>query len=461
MKLSKILLISISIISIASLSGCAGHPMSTPYQPDKGSFRGGYKDIQLSENMYKVSFKGNAYLSQSTTKDYTLLRSAEVCLENGFDYFSVVGSNSSVDHSLYQQAGTLNTYQPMAGGPSSVTYEAGKNIIFKKPTSENNIVCYNDENSYRNSYNARMTIKSMINSYSINYNKPHLLNKQSPVGVVESNIKIKVPSYADIPSFVPFTATFNNPIDTDKIIIITNGRMAYIIRPGKGIKISAFSGRVRAFNLKSKINIKVQEFDSVSLTAGQILDEKTSYYTSKSKALVPLVVDDSVRFIEKFTNNKLRVLFDNKLGKDEGVLFNLDTSKGKIQIAISDGASGKNGEKYLDDGVERELSGFFSIKGNFDDASVSLVEMKELPLKTKKTPKTIELSWDKKRTYEISPGDYIVTNSGYKYDYKKIKLNDLKLDNGDVLYSHNGKKKVAFDSMSIEQLDSSKSSAQK
>ena len=288
----------------------------------------------------------------------------------------------------------------------------------------------------------------------------NLLNK-NPKKIERSNIKIKVPSYVDIPSFVPFTATFNNPIDTDKIIIITNGRMAYIIRPGKGIKISAFSGRVRAFNLKSKINIKVQEFDSVSLTAGQILDEKTSYYTSKSKALVPLVVDDSVKFIEKFTNNKLIVSFDNKLGKDEGVLFNLDTSKGKIQIAISDGASGKNGEKYLNNGVEKELSGFFSIKGNFDDASVSLVEMKELPLKTKKTPKTIELSWDKKRTYEISPGDYIVTNSGYKYDYKKIKLNDLKLDNGDVLYSHNGKKKVAFDSMSIEQLDSSKSSAQK
>jgi hypothetical protein len=384
MKLSKILLISISIISIASLSGCAGHPMSTPYQPDKGSFRGGYKDIQLSENMYKVSFKGNAYLSQSTTKDYTLLRSAEVCLENGFDYFSVVDSNSSVSHSLYQQAGTLNTYQPMAGGPTSLTYESGRNIIFKKPTSENNIVCYNDENSYRNSYNARMTIKSMIDSYSINYNKPHLLNKQSPAGGVKSDIEITNPSYVDNPNFVPFTVKFNNPDDVDKVISITNGRVAYIIRPEKGVKISSFSGRVRAFSLQSKINVKVEEYDSASKTTGQLLDEKTSYYKSKSKALVPTVVDNNVKFTEKFTSNKLKVFFDNKLGRDGVVLFNLDTPKGSIQLIVTDGASGKNGEKYLYNGVEKELSGHFSIEGNFNQANVSKVEIKKAVLKTTK-----------------------------------------------------------------------------
>jgi len=160
--------------------------------------------------------------------------------------------------------------------------------------------------------------------------------------------------------------------------------VAYIIRPEKGVKISSFSGRVRAFNLQSKINVKVNKYDKASKTTGQLLDEKTLYYKSKSKALVPTVVDNNVRFFEKFKSNKLRVLFKNKLGKGGIVLFNLDTSKGSIQLIVADGASGINGEKYLDNGVENELSGFFSIEGNFDDASVSLVEMKELPLKTKK-----------------------------------------------------------------------------
>jgi hypothetical protein len=369
----------VTIFAIAvSLSGCAGNPISTPYQPDKGSFRGGYKDIQLSENMYKVSFKGNAYVSQSTAKDYTLLRSAEVCLENGFDYFSVVDSNSSVSHSLYQQAGTLNTYQPITGGPTSVTYEAWRNIIFKKPTSENTIVCYKDKNSYRNSYNARITIKSMIDSHSIKYNKTHLL-KDDYQTIEESSIEITNSSYVDNPNFVPFTVKFNNPTDVDKVITIANGRIAYIIRPDKGVKIASFSGRVRAFSSQSKINVKVEAYDSASKTTGQLLDEKTSYYKSKSKSLVPTVVDDSVEFTEKFISNKLKVSFDNKLGRDGFVYFNIDTPKGKVQLVVSDGASGLNGEKYSYNGIEKELSGYFSIAGNFNQANVSVVEIKKLP----------------------------------------------------------------------------------
>jgi len=229
-----------------------------------------------------------------------------------------------------------------------------------------------------------MTIKSMIDSYSINYNKPHLLNKQSPAGGVKSDIEITNPSYVDNPNFVPFTVKFNNPDDVDKVISITNGRVAYIIRPEKGVKISSFSGRVRAFSLQSKINVKVEEYDSASKTTGQLLDEKTSYYKSKSKALVPTVVDNNVKFTEKFTSNKLKVFFDNKLGRDGVVLFNLDTPKGSIQLIVTDGASGKNGEKYLYNGVEKELSGHFSIEGNFNQANVSKVEIKKAVLKTTK-----------------------------------------------------------------------------
>jgi len=374
----------VTIFAIAvSLSGCAGNPISTPYQSDKGSFRGGYKDAQLSENTYRVSFKGNAYVSQSTASDYALLRSAEVCLENGFNYFSIIDSNSHTRSSLYQQAGTLNTYQPITGGPTSISYEAGKNIIFSKPTSENTIVCYKDKNSYSDSYNARMTIKSMIDSHSIKYNKTHLL-KDDYQTIEESSIEITHPSYVDNPNFVPFTVKFKNPTDVDKIISITNGRIAYIIRPEKGVKISSFSGRVRAFSLQSKINVKVEAYDLASKTAGKLLDEKTSYYKSKSKALVPTVVDNNVKFTEKFTNNKLNVSFDNKLGRGGVVLFNLNTPKGRIQLIVTDGASGLNGEKYLHNGIEKELSGYFSIEGNFNQANVSKVEIKKAVLKTTK-----------------------------------------------------------------------------
>jgi len=51
--------------------GCA-----TAYQA-KG-FRGGYNDIQLDENTFRVSFRGNGFTSQDTVITYLLYRCAEI-----------------------------------------------------------------------------------------------------------------------------------------------------------------------------------------------------------------------------------------------------------------------------------------------------------------------------------------------------------------------------------------------
>lgn len=65
------------------LAACA-----SPYQPE--GFGGGYSETQLSENIFKVSFRGNGYTSEDRAADMALLRSAELALENGFKYFAVV-----------------------------------------------------------------------------------------------------------------------------------------------------------------------------------------------------------------------------------------------------------------------------------------------------------------------------------------------------------------------------------
>ena len=65
------------------MSGCA-----TPYQPD--SFTGGFSETQLGENIFQVSFQGNAYIGGEKVSDFSLLRSAELALEHGFPYFVVV-----------------------------------------------------------------------------------------------------------------------------------------------------------------------------------------------------------------------------------------------------------------------------------------------------------------------------------------------------------------------------------
>ena len=55
---------------VLALTGCM-----TAYQPD--GLTGGYSEVQLSENVWRVSFKGNGYTSRERAVDMALLRSAD------------------------------------------------------------------------------------------------------------------------------------------------------------------------------------------------------------------------------------------------------------------------------------------------------------------------------------------------------------------------------------------------
>lgn len=90
------------ILALAFLQGC-----STAYQ--SRGFSGGYSETQLDENIFKVSFSGNGYISGHKVADYTLLRSAELTLQNGFKYFAIVDANSNIEHSTYTSPTTYHT----------------------------------------------------------------------------------------------------------------------------------------------------------------------------------------------------------------------------------------------------------------------------------------------------------------------------------------------------------------
>jgi len=69
---------------------CLGACASTPYQRAKKASGMGYFDVPLQEGIYDVSFNGDADTSAKKAYDYALLRSAEVCLENGYQTFDIV-----------------------------------------------------------------------------------------------------------------------------------------------------------------------------------------------------------------------------------------------------------------------------------------------------------------------------------------------------------------------------------
>ena len=85
------------------LGGCA-----TSYQ--KSGFSGGFSETQLSENVWKVHFRGNAKTTMERATDFCLLRSAELTLENGYKYFAIVDENSSTKSSTFSTPST-SVYQ--------------------------------------------------------------------------------------------------------------------------------------------------------------------------------------------------------------------------------------------------------------------------------------------------------------------------------------------------------------
>lgn len=80
------------------VSACA---METPYQPGEGRY--GYKEQQIEENRYRVIFAGNPSTPRETVQNYLLYRAAELTVQNGFDYFTVVDRDTERSTRYYSQ----------------------------------------------------------------------------------------------------------------------------------------------------------------------------------------------------------------------------------------------------------------------------------------------------------------------------------------------------------------------
>lgn len=127
---------SIGCIVILALAGCA-----TPYQRD--GLRGGYNEVQLDRNVFRVSFQGNAYTAPRKVTDYILLRSAELTLENGFKYFQVAGlSDETVRTSMPLPATATTT---VVGNQATTAVTGGGFLGFTFPSATQVIVCYQEK----------------------------------------------------------------------------------------------------------------------------------------------------------------------------------------------------------------------------------------------------------------------------------------------------------------------------
>jgi len=105
----------VGVIFCFGLFACVS---STPYGPaNRSGF--GYADQRIDSSRYRVTFRGNAATRRETVENFLLYRSAELTVQNGFDYFVVVENDTearSYFTSLYGSSFYGTTFSPFYGG---------------------------------------------------------------------------------------------------------------------------------------------------------------------------------------------------------------------------------------------------------------------------------------------------------------------------------------------------------
>lgn len=81
---------------LLGLGGCATTPV---YQAANGS-NFGYLDQKIEDDHYRISYNGDASTPRATVENFLLYRMSEVTLEQGFDYFIVIDSDTEC-HTKY------------------------------------------------------------------------------------------------------------------------------------------------------------------------------------------------------------------------------------------------------------------------------------------------------------------------------------------------------------------------
>jgi hypothetical protein len=171
MKTFSALLISATALLLAA---CA---TQTPYKPADKSDSYGYTETRLTSDHYRVVFTGNSTTPADTTRDFALLRAAELTLQNGGDWFQLVSRNtdkktqtSGVDtgpdfypqQAVYQRCGLVRCESVVTTTPGYIGGSVGSSTTSNIYTSEVEIVVgKNPMPKTAESYDARQTAASL------------------------------------------------------------------------------------------------------------------------------------------------------------------------------------------------------------------------------------------------------------------------------------------------------------
>ena len=99
--MKKLLLVTAAVALIGgALTACE---TETPYQPlaPGAASSGGYSDVRIEANRWRVTFQGNSMTARQTVENYLLYRAAELTIAQGFDWFEATQRNTDKHTETY------------------------------------------------------------------------------------------------------------------------------------------------------------------------------------------------------------------------------------------------------------------------------------------------------------------------------------------------------------------------
>src|SRR5882724_6813468 len=150
---------------VLSLTACA-----TAFRPYSFLGGGGWREVQLADNTFKVTFEANGYTSDTEATDMALLRSADLTLANGFKYFVIgVASEDSRTGSFTTPTTTsvnLTSYGNTTTGTAQTS--GGQTFFFSFPAPSFTFTCFTERPTFQVTiYDASLIAKSMRKTYGI------------------------------------------------------------------------------------------------------------------------------------------------------------------------------------------------------------------------------------------------------------------------------------------------------
>ncbi len=133
------------LILVVLISGCSLMYIYCQYQP-LDIWGCGYRVAKIQDNLYSISFTGSQNDNIQRIKDFTLLRSADTTLENGYKYFVITedgygGTNYGTTGQAFTH-GNLNTYGNTGTYSGTAT---GYAVTQQRNTVTSTIQCFKDK----------------------------------------------------------------------------------------------------------------------------------------------------------------------------------------------------------------------------------------------------------------------------------------------------------------------------